>query len=154
MKPRLSILAPIAVSALIASASRLPAQSAGSGAAKAGATRLPADSLERARRYSNWVFIARKDSLFASLDSTVMAQLGGSADIFDELTADIAIRAGVEDHVIEERWVNRLGRRQYWRTSKFTIASEPFMLRIVMLPNGRIAGIGFNALSAAPPTDP
>jgi hypothetical protein len=156
MSRHLRFLAAFAFFGLATSATPLVAQSgapAPSTARPALAQLLP-DSLERARRYAIWLFTARKDSLFASLDSAVAIQFGGSEDAMDEMTAELAIRVGSEERVLEERWVNRLGKRQYWRTSKYTNASEPFMLRVVMLPNGKIAGIGFNPLSQAPPTDP
>jgi hypothetical protein len=114
---------------------------------------LPSDSLERARRYATWLFTARSDSLFANLDSVVKTQFG-SADTFDQIAADLAIRAGSEDRLISERWVNRLGKRQYWRTSKYSAAEEPVILRLVILPTGKIAGLGMNPLSQAPPIDP
>jgi hypothetical protein len=150
---RLSLLATIVLSGLVASASPLAAQSAGPAAPRPAQPQLPSDSLQRARKYVAWLFNSQNDSLWASLDSLVKPQLESPA-VFDELAADLAIRAGSEDRLIDERWVNRLGKRQYWRTSKYSDADEPFILRLVILPNGKLAGMGLNALSAAPPTDP
>jgi len=139
----LRILAGLILPALAASATLAAAQSgASTPAPRTTLAQLPPDSLERARRYATWLFAARKDSLFANVDSSVKAQMG-SADVFDAMAADVAIQAGAEDRVVEERWVNRLGKRQYW-----------LILRLVILPNGKLAGLGFTPLSQAPPIDP
>lgn len=114
---------------------------------------LPVDSLERARKYATWLLTARSDSLFASLDSTSRRQFE-SVSVFDDIAAQLAVMAGTEERVIQERWVNRLGKRQYWRTSKFTTSDEPVITRFVMLSTGELAGIGMNRASNAPPTDP
>jgi hypothetical protein len=91
--------------------------------------------------------------VFAHLDS-VSRQQYGSPSVLDEIAADLAISAGSEERLLEERWVNRLGKRQYWRTSKFSASDEPFMVRLAMLPTGELAGLGFNRQSNAPPVDP
>jgi len=156
MRRQLALL--VALAALAAPVSVSTAQSATSPAAAAPAAharlaQLSPDSLERARRYATWLLTARSDSLYASLDSTSRRQFG-SVSVFDEIAADLAIRAGAEEHVIEERWVNRLGKRQYWRTSKYSGADEPMIVRLVILPTGELAGVGLNPRSQAPPTDP
>lgn len=148
----------VAVAALAAPVRASSGQSAAPAAAGAPAphvklAQLSTDSLERARRYATWLLTSRSDSLYASLDSTSRRQFG-SASVFDEIAADLAIRAGAEERVMEERWVNRLGKRQYWRTSKYSAADEPMMLRLVILPTGELAGVGLNPQSQAPPTDP
>jgi hypothetical protein len=114
---------------------------------------LPPDSLQRARKYATWLFTARSDSLFASLDSVSRRQFE-SASTFDDVVAQLALMAGTEERMLEERWVNRLGKRQYWRTSKYTASDEPVITRFVILPTGELAGIGMNRASNAPPTDP
>ena len=78
----------------------------------------------------------------------------GSPSGLDEMSIDLSVRAGAEERVLEERWVSRLGKRQYWRTSGFSKSDEPVMVRLVMLPTGELAGIGFNPQSQAPPVDP
>jgi hypothetical protein len=114
---------------------------------------LPPDSLQRARKYATWLLTARSDSLFRSLDSISRGQFE-SVSVMDDIAAQLAVTSGSEERLIEERWVNRLGKRQYWRTSKYTNSDEPVILRLVMLPTGELAGIGMNPVSHAPPTDP
>ena len=91
--------------------------------------------------------------MFAPFDS-VSRQQYGSPSVLDEMTADLAARAGTEERVLEEPWVTRLGKRPYWRASKFSESDEPVMVRLVMLPTGELADIGFNPQSQAPPVDP
>ena len=78
--------------------------------------------------------------------------MGGRAGIVDA-QAMVADRAGVEKRVIEERFVWRNGRRQYWRVMEMSGLAEPFVLRFVMDEEGRIAGIGLGPQSATPPVD-
>jgi hypothetical protein len=150
MRPR-----PVAVLAiaLLIMPCVLRAQAASPPAARPKPAQLPADSLERARRFAVWVMTARSDSLIANMDSVVRGQMGTATQI-EGTAADIAARMGTEERVIAERWVTRLGKRQYWRTSKFDHSDEPVMLRIVMLASGQFAGLGLNPASAAPPIDP
>jgi len=56
--------------------------------------------------------------------------------------------------VVEERFVKRNGQTQYWRTSKYSLPSEPIMLRWVLNAKGEILGMGLNPASQAPPIDP
>jgi hypothetical protein len=156
MHHRPFLLTSIAIVSLAASATVAAAQSsqpAASAQPHKVLAQLPADSVERARRYAIWLMSARSDSLFANTDSVVKVQLG-SASAFDQMSADLAIRAGSEDRLIEERWVNRQGKRQYWRTSKYSTSEEPIILRLVILPTGKLAGLGMNPVSQAPPIDP
>ena len=67
-----------------------------------------------------------------------------------QLTGEV----GVEDKVIEEQFVKRLGKTQYWRTSSFSGGGEPFMVRVVLTPKGEFGGFGFNPRSQAPAIDP
>jgi hypothetical protein len=148
-------LAALAALAVPASAHAQTASSPTASAAEARRelAQLPADSLERARKYATWFLTARTDSMFAHFDS-VSRQQYGSPSVLDEVAADLAIRAGSEERVLEERWVDRLGKRQYWRTSRFTGSDEPVMIPLALLPTGALAGIGINRQSEAPPVDP
>jgi hypothetical protein len=76
-----------------------------------------------------------------------------AADI-ERAGLQIATRAGNEVSVIEEKFITRNGARQYWRTAKMDILEEPFLLRWVISPEGKIAGIGMGPASQAPPIDP
>ena len=150
MRPR-----PVAVfaMALLIVPCALRAQAAAPATTRPKPAQLPADSLERGRRYAMWVMTARSDSLIANMDSVFRGQMGTASQI-EGAAADIAGRVGTEERVIEERWVTRLGKRQYWRTSKFSHSEEPVMLRLVMLATGQFAGLGLNPASSAPPIDP
>lgn len=154
MPTRPAVLTTIALASLVATAvSSAQSPVAAPAQPHVALAQLPPDSLERARRYVTWLFTARSDSLWANVDSIARIQFG-SASVMDEVAADLAIRAGSEERLIEERWVNRLGKRQYWRTAKFSAADEPVLLRLVILPTGKLAGVGINPVSLAPPTDP
>lgn len=66
----------------------------------------------------------------------------------------IAIRAGNEVKVREEKVVRRLGNYQYWRTAEYDRAPGAVLLRIVLTPDGKYAGIGLGLASDPPPIDP
>ena len=65
----------------------------------------------------------------------------------------LSVRAGTEVAVLEEKFVMRNQRPQYWRTAKFTNFPEPILLRWVINPQGEIVGLGLGPLSQAPPID-
>jgi len=148
----------IAVTAVLLSAAASPALAQNAGAqlppaAAAGTqlTRLPADSVAIARRFVGWLWSTQVDSLLAhSPPDTAMTR-----DVLTNQISQIVGQIGVEQEVVEERWVRRNGRRQYWRTSRYSdFAQEPIVLRLVILPDGRMAGMGLNPLSQVPPTEP
>jgi hypothetical protein len=153
MRPQIALLIGLAALAAPAGASAQAPAPRAAPAARPPLARLPSDSLERARRYATWLLTSRSDSLYASLDS-VSRQQFGSASVFDDIAAGIAIQAGAEERLIGERWVNRLGKRQYWRTSKYSAMDELMILRLVILSTGELAGVGTSPQSQAPPTDP
>jgi len=111
------------------------------------------DSLALARQYTVWLYTGQVDSLFAhhpadaQRDTTLRQRIRGSVD-------QLALRAGTETSVIEEKFVKRNGRTQYWRTAKFSDFGEPLLVRWVLNPDGTIGGIGMGPLSQAPPIDP
>ena len=111
------------------------------------------DSLALARRFTAWFYTGQFDSLMAHHpletrnDSLARRQLQQN---FDQL----AIRAGTETSVIEEKFVMRNGRPQYWRTARFSDFDEPILIRWVINGNGEIVGMGLGPLSQAPPIDP
>jgi hypothetical protein len=112
--------------------------------------KMPDDSVALARKYVAWLWSNQIDSIIAVSDNP-------PADyrqrMVDQL-ASIAARAGTEQSVVEEKWIRRNGNRQYWRTARFSdFTDEPLVLRIVMMPNGKIAGLGFGPLSQVPPVD-
>lgn len=111
------------------------------------------DTLALARQYTVWFYTGQVDSLLAHYapgaqrDTTLRQQLTARIE-------QVAIRAGNEVAVIEEKFVKRNGATQYWRTAKFTNMGEPFLLRWVITPDGKIGGLGLGPLSQAPPIDP
>jgi len=113
---------------------------------------LPADSLERARRYAFWMMGGSADSVLAHMSEGMRTQVGGKAWI-ETQQAQIAERAGAEKAVVEERFAWRHDQRQYWRTMAMSALDEPFLLRIVMAPSGEIIGMGMSPASMAPPAD-
>lgn len=110
------------------------------------------DSLALARRFTAWFCTGQVDSLLAhypaeTRDSSARSRLQQN---FDQL----AVRAGTETAVVEEKFVMRNGRPQYWRTARFSDFAEPILIRWVINGNGEIVGMGLGPLSQAPPIDP
>lgn len=145
--------------ALVAAVVSLPASAsaqvstAATPAARPKPAQLPPDSLERARKYTGWLYTSQTDSLFAYMDTASQRELKVPAAL-EGTVAQLATRAGSEEQLIEERWITRNGRRQYWRKAKFTGLAEPFLVRWVIDPSGTIGGLGLGPASQAPPIDP
>jgi hypothetical protein len=114
---------------------------------------LAPDSLERARKFTLWLYTNQTDSLFAYMDSASQKQLK-VPKAYEEMVAELATRAGSEEQLLEERWVTRNGHRQYWRKARFSGVAEPFLVRWVMDAPGTIGGLGLGLASQAPPIDP
>lgn len=114
---------------------------------------LAPDSLERARKFTLWLYTNQTDSLFAYMDSASQRELKVPAAL-EQTVAELATRAGSEEQLLEERWVTRNGRRQYWRKAKFSGLAEPFLVRWVLDAPGTIGGLGLGLASQAPPIDP
>ena len=122
--------------------------------APARPAQLPADSMQLGRRYTQWLYAGQVDSLVARHAEEARADTARLAASLRSALADLAARAGAETEVVEERFVTRNGRRQYWRTARFSNYAEPVMIRWVILPSGEIIGLGTNPASRAPPVDP
>lgn len=122
-------------------------------AARPALAQLPSDSLELARKFTTWLYTNQTDSLFAYMDSTGQQDMK-SPKGWEETVAQLAMRAGAEEQLISERWVTRLGKRQYWRRAKFSGMAEPFLVRWVIIAPGRIGGLGLGPASSPPPIDP
>jgi hypothetical protein len=125
----------------------------GAPAARPRPAQLPADSLERARKYTLWLYTNQSDSLFTALDSASRSDVGSAKGV-ENWVANLATFAGSEESLVGERWVTRNGRRQYWRTAKFSGYPEPVQVRWVFTSKGEIGGLGMNPASSAPPIDP
>lgn len=124
----------------------------GARSAEAQSQKTPVDSLALARQYTMWFYAGMADSLIAHRDpsDTSKADPEQILQSLDMLTS----RAGNEVQVIEEKFIKRNGRTQYWRTAKFDNMDEPLLIRWVILPGGYIGGFGMGPLSQAPPIDP
>jgi hypothetical protein len=145
---------PAPVPAVAPSAAATPAPPAAPAApvVPAAPIRPVGNEIELGQKFTRWLFTAQFDSLHAHATPEAQEGLGKPEEMqghLDELVA----RIGEESEVIEEKVVMRNGQPQYWRTSLYTMAPEPFMLRWVIV-NGQIAGIGMNPASRAPAIDP
>jgi hypothetical protein len=123
-------------------------------AAPAGPTMATtgADSLAIARKYTAWFFTGQMDSLW-SHQSAERKKENTPAQLLETLI-QLTGQVGVEDRVVDEHFVKRLGNTQYWRTSQYSGGGEAFMVRMVLSPRGEFVGFGFNTRSQAPPVDP
>jgi hypothetical protein len=116
--------------------------------------KLDYDSLAFGRQLTQWLLYAEVDSLWAHSDTSLQSAFGGNKEVWTDQIAQFAIQFGQETALVEERWVQRLGKRQYWRTMKLTESGEPIALRWVLLPGKKTSGYGINPVSALPPVDP
>jgi len=110
------------------------------------------NEMELGRKYTQWLYVAQFDSLFAHMSEDMRTDMGTAdamAEGFEQFTAQV----GEETKVVEEKVVMRKGNPQYWRTAEFSMAPEPIMIRWVIV-NGEIWGIGINPASQAPEIDP
>ncbi|HEU4699990.1 MAG TPA: hypothetical protein VFS40_12475 [Gemmatimonadales bacterium] len=117
---------------------------------QAQAPAAPVDSLALARQLTQWFYHSQWDSLLAHApadDRPSVAEL-------KERLALLTERAGTELWVLEEKFVMRNGRPQYWRTAQFTAMKDPILLRWVIDPKGQVVGMGLGPASQAPPIDP
>jgi hypothetical protein len=110
------------------------------------------DLVVAGHKLANWILSNQLDSVVANL-----APSSNADTVRMELTrlvGEIAIHGGNELKVTDEKVVRRNGRYQYWRTAEFETAPSTVLLRIVLTPDGKYAGIGIGLANNAPPTDP
>lgn len=112
---------------------------------------LPPDSMEIGRKYVDWFLNMQVDSLYAVM-TPEMQERRSKEEIFEGMT-QIFMRAGEAGDMVSEKYVMREGMPQYWYTGEFSEAPEPVQIRFVIMPDGRISGIGINLESQAPPID-
>ncbi len=122
------------------------------GLAQEEAPHLPPDSMEIGRKYTDWFFNAEVDSLRASMTEEMQEQW--TVDVTLERMDMVAENVGFPTKIVEEKYVMRNGMPQFWYTAEFDSFDEPVMIRWVITPEGKIAGVGINPASQAPPTDP
>ena len=82
----------------------------------------------------------------------LLESIGGRAGV-KAAQDQVTMRAGIELNAPEVRFVWRKGKRLYWRTMQMSTFDGFFLLRVVLLEDGRIAGIGMGPASGAPPVD-
>ena len=115
--------------------------------------KLDYDSVAFARQLTNWFYAGETDSLFAHSPPEMQAQM--TKEAWAQAMMQFTGRVGSEASLVEERWVKRNGKRQYWRILRGTdFTDEPVMLRWALLPGKMMAGVGMNPASQAPPIDP
>ena len=107
--------------------------------------------LAASRKYTEWFYTSRTDSLLAY---HVPAARPASGTFYTDRLAQLTANAGSEQQLLDEKFIRRNGGRQYWRTARFSNIQEPIVLRWVIVDDGRIAGFGMNPQSQNPPTDP
>ena len=120
--------------------------------AQDAAPHLPPDSMELGRKYIEWWFDAEVDSLRSAM--TPKMQERWTVELTLERMDMVAEQAGFPTRVIEEKYVMRNGEPQFWYTADMDVFPEPFMIRWVITPEGKIDGVGINPASMAPETDP
>lgn len=116
--------------------------------------KLDYDSLAFGRQLTQWFLYAEIDSLWAHSDTSLKNAFGGNKEVWADNIAQFAMQLGQESALVEERWVQRLGNRQYWRMMKLTEQGEPIALRWVLRPGKLTSGYGINPISQLPPVDP
>jgi hypothetical protein len=116
--------------------------------------KLDYDSLAFARQMIDWFYAAQIDSLWAHTHPMMQQQMG-SKEKYSEMFAQFLQHAGSETSLVEERWVKRNGKRQYWRTINASdFPDQPLMIRWVLEPGKLVGGMGLNPQSQAPAVDP
>jgi hypothetical protein len=150
---RLAVTTIVSAAAASAAFAQNPASESRAPVAPAVRQPLPHDSLTLARTYVTWLWSNQIDSI-AAHGQPEYRTAAWKTDMVNQL-GQIVSQVGVEDSVIEEKWVRRNGNRQYWRTSHFSEFSGGMLtLRIVMMPDGSMAGMGLNPSTQNPPIDP
>lgn len=149
---RFAVVLALAAAAPLAAQSPLPSPSPQAAAAQQGAGTAMRDSLAHSRRLTQWFFNSQADSLRQFIPADMQSRF--TPDVIAQQLAEITSKAGTESEVIEEKFVKRNGNTQYWRTAKFSLASEPMLFRWAFDKSGQIIGMGFGGLSQAPPIDP
>jgi hypothetical protein len=110
------------------------------------------DSLAFARQLTSWLYDGQVDSLFKHHSVDAKARLRNSLALQDGID-ELRTRGGKEEEVLAERFVKRKGRTQYWRTARFSQASEPLTLRFALNERGQITGMSLRPRSEVPAVD-
>jgi hypothetical protein len=143
----------LALVVAVPSSTHAQAQQASAPAARPKPAQLPRDSMEIGRKFAVWLYTVQADSIVAHMDSAGRTRPGAAKDI-EDASAQIALDAGSEEHVLDEKFITRNGNRQYWRKAKFSGSPEPMVVRIVISAKGEFMGMGLNPFGHTPPIDP
>jgi hypothetical protein len=114
-------------------------------------SRLPADSLDRMRRYTDWFLAGQVDSVWAHVNTR--GRTAFTREALAERHGMLLQATGGAFDTVEERFVWRNGARQFWRTMRAPAAPENLVLRWVVGGDGEIEGMGLNLASGVPPID-
>ena len=113
---------------------------------------LPADSMELGAKYIEWILDIEADSLWNNFNDEmqdIFESVGHTVDQLGNLFEEI----GIQERPISQRYWMRHGNPQFWHTAKFSSKGEHFVIRLVISPDGKISGIGFNPESLNPEVD-
>ncbi|MCU0621601.1 MAG: hypothetical protein MUC69_08870 [Gemmatimonadales bacterium] len=137
---------------LLLAAAPLAAQTAAAPAATPAAP-PSAEFMPLGRQLTGWLLSGQADSILAHMTPDVREKVGGREGIL-KMTSMIAMRAGEEAQLVEEKMTRRKGSPQYWRSAMFSnMAEEPLVIRWVFDEQRNVIGAGVNPLSAAPAAD-
>jgi hypothetical protein len=138
----------ILLAAALSAATLAPAAASGQQAS------LPTiDAASIGRQATRYFYRGRVDSLWAMVSPSWQKELG-SPDWFLHQARELRLAAGEEERLVRDEVQVREGQPQYWRTAKFsTYPAEPVVLRWIIMPDGRIGGLGVNPASRNPATD-
>ena len=111
------------------------------------------DAVAVGRQATRYFYRGRVDSLWSMISPAWQKELGRPA-WFVEHARELRARAGEEKKLVQDEVIVREGQPQYWRTAKFSgYAAEPVVLRWIIMPDGKIGGLGVNPASRNPLSD-
>jgi len=110
------------------------------------------DSLALSRKWTEWLFEGKIDSLVAAHPAA--DRTAKTRESLTETYNTLTTRGGTELTLVEEKFIKRNGNTQYWRAGRYSaFLREPLVLRWAVNKQWEIIGIGLGPLSSAPPAD-
>lgn len=111
------------------------------------------DVLARGRHVMEWIYEVEADSIWNNMLPDAQARVESVDGIYDRMD-QVAIQLGDETAVEDEQVYHTELGNEYWRTSSFESAPEPFVWRMVLDDDGNIARVQLGPVSQspAPPT--
>ena len=111
----------------------------------ADSTRL----MELGHTYMRWMLSGKTDSLVGAMTKEFLDGSGGAAGTAERISM-LAEHGGKEVGTPIEKMTRRGGNPQFWHEATFELfADEPLVIRLVLEPNGKIAGVGMGPKSSA-----